>query len=799
MESVFVEENSIDINQWTNDNSQFQKLKIGEIFQLSDTSLSMTCINCSQEFQYFTEFSLHIQEHYLRGEVAQLKEIKEEISSETQSESQIKESTTTDDELSISPTVKCEVNVEDGVLNDADFDTGWSDGEFNDDFEDAEAKIEPTSSPKIQTIVEGTDYAKLQNKFQCLICNHETAKWKHLKEHLLIHSSPKDVMCPICSKLFATIAYVQKHLNRTHNMKITTGKIKEAQQINTPNIVSSVHVSHVKPQTEKRTYNDGTDYKRIGEEFQCLTCDRKMIKFDHMKEHLLIHSSEKNVFCPICARAFITESYVRKHVNRTHKRKITAEEIKLAQSSIDIVQKKKEWAIERDVKIAQNNKIPKPKTLAPMEEGMIRCIFCVKWFTKARYAQKHMRLIHAKSMTIGQVINSQPMNDINTDFDDSLAAHVQANSSEQIVIEPFITFGEHESEPEKKFECFECHKRFVSANSVRIHMKLHSGIKYRCPYCDKIFAMKSYVRDHIVIMHGIKRDNIPRESILQASGNFTYTQRPHIDTLECYLCKNQYKKRNRLREHMHSHVSGPYLCVICGAVYKTTDTLRHHMERHKANPNEKHRCSECDKMYPTRRYMLSHYRSIHLNKRRKRVSTDRKSEVSCEICDKKFLSQHNLNQHMMVHNRDPNELICHICGWEFKERSNLKQHMESHGNNKTTCEICNKVLSNRYLQEHMKIHSGHKEFQCSTCGKQFVSRERLKRHMVRHSGEPKYKCDLCPKAYTRSDKLLYHRRTHDQQMTHTCQSCGKGFFSIKSLRKHENKHYLEDNGIAKPN
>lgn len=152
-----------------------------------------------------------------------------------------------------------------------------------------------------------------------------------------------------------------------------------------------------------------------------------------------------------------------------------------------------------------------------------------------------------------------------------------------------------------------------------------------------------------------------------------------------------------------------------------------------------------------------------------------------------------------MHNRDPNELICHICGWEFKERSNLKQHMESHGNNKTTCEICNKVLSIRYLQEHQKIHTGSKDFQCTACGKQFVSRERLKRHYVRHYGEAKYKCDLCPKAYTRSDKLLYHRRTHDQQMTHTCNSCGKGFFSIKSLRKHENKHYLEDNGILKPN
>lgn len=150
-----------------------------------------------------------------------------------------------------------------------------------------------------------------------------------------------------------------------------------------------------------------------------------------------------------------------------------------------------------------------------------------------------------------------------------------------------------------------------------------------------------------------------------------------------------------------------------------------------------------------------------------------------------------------MHNRDP--LICHVCGWTFKERGNLKQHMESHGNNKTKCEICNKVVSIRYIQEHKKIHTGTKDFQCSSCGKQFISRERLKRHMVRHFPEAKYKCDLCPKTYTRSDKLLYHRRSHDQEMSHTCQCCGKGFSSIKSLRKHSNKHYLEEIGVLSSN
>lgn len=753
METVFVGESLMD----SSENNRLQKLKIGEIFQLGDSSLSMSCLNCSQEFQYFTEFSLHIQDHFWHGEITQSKEIKEEISNDI------------DDEILVSPEVKCEV-----IQNDFDdfFDDGFQEHGFE----------ETVSATFLDQYIEGTDYEKSNDNLKCLTCDYFASNTKELMDHLPTHSGPKEFLCPICSKLFATISYVQKHCSRTHNQKISLQKIKEAQPTtNNPKIEIIVNptsppafpVPPVTSALERKQYHDGTDYRKVGDKFECTVCNRKMAKLDHLKEHLLTHSSEKNVLCPFCARAFMTESYVRKHVNRTHNLRITAEEIKAAQPSINISQTKKEWAIEKNQKITQEIKVVS-------EEGTVCCMFCDKKFAKARYAQKHMRLIHAKSIAIGDIVARQPV----------------ANQSDVKIVNDDV---DATKERVKNFECFECHKKFVSANSVRIHQKLHSGIKFFCPQCDKVFAMKSYVRDHMVIMHNVKREEIPKDSIRQTTDIFPENGPAVADNYECYLCRNQYRKRNRLREHMQAHISGPFLCVFCGTIYKSNDTLRHHMEKHKSD--KAHQCldPDCGKVYPTRRYMLSHYRTIHLNKRRKKtVSVEKKYDFVCEICNKSFLSEHNLRAHKNVHNRDTSHHICHICGWHFKERSNLKQHLESHGNNKTSCGICNKQLSHRYMQEHMKIHEGQKEFQCSTCGHQFVSRERLKRHMVRHSGEPKYKCDLCPKAYTRSDKLLYHRRSHEEQMSYVCsvKSCGKGFFSIKSLRKHENKHYLEDN---KPN
>lgn len=72
------------------------------------------------------------------------------------------------------------------------------------------------------------------------------------------------------------------------------------------------------------------------------------------------------------------------------------------------------------------------------------------------------------------------------------------------------------------------------------------------------------------------------------------------------------------------------------------------MERHRANPEERIQCPDCDKTYPTRRYMLSHYRTIHLNKRRKRGASEKPFDANCEVCGKRFQNAHNLRQHVVV-------------------------------------------------------------------------------------------------------------------------------------------------------
>lgn len=542
MESIFVTENPIDLNLFENECNEVQKLRIGEIFQLKDNSLSICCIHCSQEFFFFTEFSLHTQEHFLHGEIGQLKEC-DSIKSHEKKVSQ-SENVFDQNRLHVKfETVTNEIEYFDRELG---LDDGWTEEEYTERHHTiSEPEINMKSvenSPATPSFIEGNDYVKTNNKFQCLKCSHEASRWECLRIHLLTHSDERNVVCPICSKTFSAVSYVRKHVNRTHKMKISADKIREAQ----PTFGAPIIDHPVKP-VETKSFVEGKDYEKKNGRFQCLTCGRKML--DHIKEHLLTHSNDKDVFCPICEKSFIAVSYVRKHVNRAHKMRITADEIKSAQSSIQVPNKKE------------------PN-------------------------QSH-----------------------------TAAVVLHRSSGENL---------------EKNFECFHCHRQFKSLSSLRIHLKLHSGIKYACPHCDKIFAMRSYVRDHIVVMHGIKREEIPKDSIQPAIGLVTVDTKPIIGLFECNLCKKQYTKKKTLRQHMKVHASGTFLCVICGVIYKSIANLRYHMERHQSDPKKRFQCNECEKTYPTRRYMLSHHRTIHRNNAKKKPK--KKKETNCnQDAEPKFL------------------------------------------------------------------------------------------------------------------------------------------------------------------
>jgi len=82
------------------------------------------------------------------------------------------------------------------------------------------------------------------------------------------------------------------------------------------------------------------------------------------------------------------------------------------------------------------------------------------------------------------------------------------------------------------------------------------------------------------------------------------------------------------------------------------------------------------------------------------------------------------------------------------------------GSGRTSARHAEAFSTSGNLAVHMRVHSGERPYECSTCGKAFSQAGDLARHMRVHSGERPYECSTCGKAFSESGKLTQHVRLH---------------------------------------
>ncbi|XP_077469692.1 early growth response protein 2b-like [Stigmatopora argus] len=64
------------------------------------------------------------------------------------------------------------------------------------------------------------------------------------------------------------------------------------------------------------------------------------------------------------------------------------------------------------------------------------------------------------------------------------------------------------------------------------------------------------------------------------------------------------------------------------------------------------------------------------------------------------------------------------------------------------------------LSRHLRIHTGHKPFQCRICARAFGRSDHLATHVRTHTGEKPFSCDTCGRSFARSDERRRHLKIH---------------------------------------
>ncbi|KNC26783.1 hypothetical protein FF38_06350 [Lucilia cuprina] len=166
-----------------------------------------------------------------------------------------------------------------------------------------------------------------------------------------------------------------------------------------------------------------------------------------------------------------------------------------------------------------------------------------------------------------------------------------------------------------------------------------------CGYCGKTFRRRYQLDTHINIHTGLK---------------------PH----QCDICGRQFRAITTLQRHLNTHSERKtFTCQFCSKEFGHRAALVSHETRH--TQERCIACDDCTKMFYTQNQLDTHKRKVH-NK-----LDDYSLPFACDLCTKRYRTASMLSTHKYKKHYRMAKICCEQCDRKFVEQSQLMDHMLS--------------------------------------------------------------------------------------------------------------------------
>lgn len=416
---------------------------------------------------------------------------------------------------------------------------------------------------------------------------------------------------------------------------------------------------------------------------------------------------------------------------------------------------------------------------------------------------------------------------------------------------PRLTLSRHIQQQHQEFimTCEMCCAKFLESDLYRKHLESHCVGLHHCSECGKIFGTEDELHNHANIAHipkgednyscslcnktytsrfkyishalkfhkggihiegvvwggrGLLACNICEKRFKKASLFIAHEKTHRTRKFHCHYCLNKYPSELFLHDHLLTHQFGDYDCTDCLVKFASRNQLNIHKEKmhnHKVNRV----CEYCNREFREYIQLISHKRKVHPES-----EESQKAKYTCSDCGRKFMVKGNFLRHKKLHEKGKSEkkCACEICGKLMSNKYALASHLNTHTRESSLkCKICDKTFVTKYtLLDHVRrihdeIGSGRDKI-CKQCGRSFFTNAELKYHLKTHTGERPYRCEMCGETYLSSSTLRYHMQKHSNVMF-VCQDCQAKFKNYVGWSAHMKrvhgvtcvKDYTREHGI----